>query len=179
METIPKNDCVKIGYVHKAHGISGELVIRFQEEYYETLEEYPPLFMEIDNLLVPYFIAEEGLRFKSSESVITRLEWIDSDTKAKGLCGRSVFVNKEDVIEMEDEMGPHSLVGYQLIGEGMGVIGEIKEVHDYAGNLFLSVYYKGKDVLVPLNEELIISIDEELREIELQIAEGLFDLDEE
>lgn len=179
METIPKSNCVKIGYVHKPHGISGELVIRFQEEYYETLEEYPALFLDIDNLLVPFFIAEEGLRFKSSESVITRLEWIDSDTKAKDLCGRSVFVNREDVIESEDEMSPHALVGYQLLGEDMGPIGEIKEVHDYAGNLLLQVDYRGKEVLVPLNEELIVNIDEDLREIELRIAEGLLDLDEE
>lgn len=179
METIPKSNCVKIGYVHKTHGISGELVIRFQDEYYETLEEYPALFLDIDNLLVPFFIAEEGLRFKSSESVITRLAWIDSDAKAKSLCGKQVYVDKEDVIELEDEMSPHALVGYQLIGEEIGPVGQIKEVHDYAGNLLLSVDYQDKEVLIPLNEELIVGIDEDLREITLQIAEGLLNLEEE
>jgi len=179
METIPKNNCVKVGYVQKPHGINGELVIRFQEEYAETLEQYPALFMDVDNLLVPFFIAEEGLRFKSSESVITRLEWIDTETKAKDLCGLSVYVNEDEVIEFEDEMSPHALVGYQLWGEDMGLIGEIKEVHDYAGNILLSVDYQGRDVLVPLNEDLIVRIDEDLHEIELRIALGLFDLDEE
>ena len=168
-----------MGYVHKSHGINGEVVIRFQEEYYETLEEYPILLMEIDNLLVPFFIAEEGLRFKSSESVITRLEWIDSDAKAKGLCGKAVFVSKEEVIESEDEMSPHALVGYLLLGEEMGPVGTIIDVHDYAGNLLLLVDYLGKEVLIPLNEELIINIDEGSREIELRIAEGLLDLEEE
>lgn len=179
METIPKNNCVKVGYVQKTHGISGELVIRFQEEYYETLELIPTIFLEIDNLLVPFFIAEEGLRFKSSESVITRLEWIDTDAKAKNLCGLSVFVNQDAVIEFEDEMSPHALVGFKLWGEDMGLIGVIKEVHDFAGNLLLSIDYQGKEVLVPLNEELIVRIDEDLHEIELRIADGLFDLDEE
>ena len=179
METIPKSDCVKVGYVHKPHGINGELVIRFQEEYFETLEQYPAIFLEIDNLLVPFFIAEEGLRFKSSESVITQFEWIDSEPKAKGLCGMSVFVKEDDVFEFEDEMSPHALVGYQLLDEDSVPIGEIKEVHDYAGNLLLSVDYRGKEVLVPLNEELILHIDEEGREIQLQIADGLLDLDEE
>jgi 16S rRNA processing protein RimM len=179
METIPKKNCVKVGYVQKPHGINGELVIRFQEEYYETLEEYPALFLEIDNLLVPFFIVEEGLRFKSSESAITRLEWIDTDKKAKDLCGLSVFVSEDDVIEFEDEMSTHALVGFQLFGEDMGIVGEIKNVHDYAGNLLLSVDYQGKEVLVPINEELILRIDEDLKEIELSIPEGLFDLDEE
>ncbi|HEY3372300.1 MAG TPA: ribosome maturation factor RimM [Prolixibacteraceae bacterium] len=179
METISKDNCIKVGYVQKPHGINGELVIRFQEEYYETLEEYPALFLDIDNLLVPFFIAEEGLRFKSSESVITRLEWIDTDAKAKSLCGMSVFVNQDDVIESEDEMSPHALVGYQLLGEDMGPIGQILEVHDYAGNMLLLVDYQGKEVMVPLNEELIVNIDEGAREIELRIADGLLDLDEE
>ena len=179
METIPKNDCLKVGYVQKPHGINGELIIRFQEEYYETLEEYPSIFLEIDNLLVPFFIAEDGLRFKSSESVITRLDWVNSDTKAKALCGLSVFVNAEDVIAMDDEMSPHELVGYQLFGEDMGLIGEITDVHDYAGNLLLLVDYQGKEVFIPLNEDLIVRIDEDNREIELRIADGLLELDEE
>lgn len=179
METIPKNNCTKVGYVQKPHGINGELVIRFQEEYYETLEEYPPLFLEIDNLLVPFFVAEEGFRFKSSESVITQLDWVDTDAKAKALCGLSVFVNKEDVIAFDDEMSPHALVGFQLYDETLGLIGEISEVHDYAGNMLLLVEYQGKEALVPLNEDLIVNIDEDKREIELRIPEGLFDLDEE
>lgn len=179
METIPKKNCVKVGYVQKPHGISGELVIRFQEEYCETLEEYPALFLEVDNLLVPFFITEEGLRFKSSESVITQLEWVDSESKAKALCGLSVFVKEADVIEFEDEMIPHALVGFQLYDESLGLIGEINEVHDYAGNMLLLVNYKGKEALVPLNEDLIVRFDEDQCELELRIPEGLFDLDEE
>jgi len=179
METVPKSDCVKVGFIQKPHGIHGELVIRFQEEYYETLEEYPTLFLEIDNLLVPYFIAEDGLRFKSGESVITQLDWVDTDKKAKNLCGLSVYVGEEDVIEQEGEMAPHELVGFQLYDKTLGHIGEINDVHDYSGNLLLSVDYKGKDALVPLNEDLIVRVDENLREIELRIPEGLFNLDDE
>ena len=179
METIPKSNCVKVGYVQKPHGIHGELVIRFQEEFYETLEEVPTLFLEIDNLLVPYFISEDGLRFKSDESVLAQLDWVDSDKKAKELCGLSVFVNQTDVIDSEEDLSPHALVGFQLFDEELGLIGEILEVNDFAGNLLLAVEYQGKDALVPLNEDLIVRLDEENREIELRIPDGLFDLDEE
>jgi len=179
METIPKINCVKVGFILKPHGIHGELVIRFQEEYYETLEENPPLFLEIDNLLVPYFIAEGGLRFKSGESVISQLEWVDTDKKAKDLCGLSVYVDRDDVIEFEDEMSPHALIGYQLFDETLGLIGEITEVNDFSGNVLLSVEYHGKEAMVPLNDDLIVRLDEDLHEIELRIPEGLFDLDDE
>ena len=179
METIPKSNCVKVGYVQKPHGIHGELVIRFQEEFYETLEENPTLFLEIDGLLVPFFISDEGLRFKSGESVITQLEWVDTDKKAKDLCGLSVYVDGEDVIEFENEMSAHALIGYQLFDETLGLIGIITEVNDFSGNVLLSLVYQGKEAMVPLNEDLIVRLDEDLREIELRIPEGLFDLDDE
>ena len=135
--------------------------------------------MEIDRLLVPYFISDEGLRFKSGETVITQLEWVDSDKKAKDLCGLSVYVKQEDVIESEDEMSPNTLIGYKLYDESLGLIGEINDVKDFAGNLLLSVEYQGKEALVPINEDFILRLDEDRREIELRIPDGLFDLDEE
>lgn len=179
METIPKNNCVKVGFIQKPHGIHGELVIRFQEEYYETLEECPTLLLEIDNLMVPFFIAEGGLRFKSGEAVITQLNWVDTDKKAKDLCGLPVYVDQKDVVESELEMTAHALIGFTLIDEELGVIGEIYEVNDYSGNVLLSVEYQGKEALIPLNEDLIVSIDEDNREIVLNIPEGLFNLDDE
>lgn len=178
METIPKSESVKIGYVQKPHGIHGELVIRFQEEYYETLEEMPVLLLEIDQLLVPFFITEDGLRFKSDESVIVKFDWVNTDLKAKELCGLSVYVDQHDVVQQNDELLPHALVGFKLFDETLGLIGEINDVHDYAGNLLISVDYQGQEALVPLNEDLIVSLDEDRREIELRIPEGLFNLDE-
>lgn len=179
METISKSDCIKIGFTQKPHGIHGELVIRFEPEFYETLEECPSLFLEIDELLVPYFISGEELRFKSGESVIVKFEWVDSDKKAKELCGLSVYVGKADVVEQEDNFPPSALIGYQLYDNTLGRIGEITEVSDYSGNLLLSVEYNGEECLVPFNEDLLIRFDEDLREIEMDLPEGLFSLNDE
>lgn len=179
METIPKSNCVKIGFTQKPHGIHGELVVRFQEEFYETLEEMPVLLLEIDELLVPYFISDEGLRFKSGESVIVKFNWVNSDKQAKDLCGLSVFVKDEDVVETEGEFLPDDLVGYKLYDQSLGLIGEINDVADYSGNLLITVNYNGKECLVPFNEDLLVRFDEELQELEMDLPEGLFSLDDE
>ena len=179
METIPKSKCVKIGFTQKPHGIHGELVVRFQEEFYETLEEMPVLLLEIDELLVPYFISDEGLRFKSGESVIVKFDWINSDKQAKDLCGLSVFVKEEDVVENEDEFLSGDLIGYKLYDQSLGLIGEISDVTDYSGNILLTVIYKEKECLVPFNEDLLVRFDEELQELEMDLPEGLFSLDDE
>lgn len=179
METIPKSNCVKIGFVQKPHGIHGELVIRFEEEYDETLAEMPVLFLEIDDLLVPYFMADEGLRFKSGETAIAKLNWVDTDKQAKDLCGLSVYVREADVIEPEDGFLPDDLVGYKLFEQSIGFVGEITEVTNYSGNVLLSVDYQGKECLVPFNEDLLVRFDEHLQEIEMELPEGLFNLDDE
>ena len=179
METIPKSNCVKIGFTQKPHGIHGELVVRFQEEFYETLEEMPVLLLEIDELLVPYFISDEGLRFKFGESVIVKFNWVNSDKQAKDLCGLSVFVKDEDVVETEGEFLPDDLVGYKLYDQSLGLIGEINDVADYSGNLLITVNYNGKECLVPFNEDLLVRFDEELQELEMDLPEGLFSLDDE
>lgn len=179
METIPKDSCTKIGFIQKTHGIHGELVIRFDETYYETLDSYPTLFLEIDQLLVPFFIEEDGLRFKSGESVIAKLEWIDTDKKAKALNGLSVYVANDAIVANDEDLNMNELIGYKLFDETLGFIGEIEDVTDYSGNVLLIVEYQGKEAMVPLNEDLIIRLDEENREIELSIPEGLFDLDDE
>jgi len=179
METIPKDSCVKIGFTHKPHGIQGELVVRFQEEFYETLEEMPTLFLEIDSLLVPFFISEEGLRFKSGESVIVKFDWVSSETQAKELCGLSVFVEEEDVVQLEEDFAPANLIGFKLYDLDLGLIGEVSDVTNYSGNLVLTVDYQGKECLVPFSEDLLVRFDEEIQEIEMDLPEGLFDLDSE
>jgi 16S rRNA processing protein RimM len=180
METIPKSICVKIGFIQKPHGVRGELIVKFQEEFYETLEELPLLFLDVDQLLVPFFISEEGIRFKSGETVIVCLDWVDSDKKAKELCGLSVYVKIDDVVRTDNElMAPDELIGFRLYDHVLGLIGEIDEVTNYGGNLLLNVNYKGGPSLIPFHEELVLRLDDKTRELEMRLPEGLFNLDDE
>ncbi|WP_372774987.1 ribosome maturation factor RimM [Mangrovibacterium sp.] len=176
METIPKVDCLKIGYLQKPHGIKGEVVLQFEPEYESSLEEMPTLFLEIDGLLVPFFIQDEGLRFRSGETALILFDWIDDEEQARKICGTSVYIHKDDWIDDAEELSLHALVGYTLFDTERGKIGSILEVNDYAGNLILSVEYNKQEVLVPFNEDFLTRFDEEKREMELQCPEGIFDL---
>jgi len=175
MESIPKQDCRKIGYFQKPHGIKGELVLQMEEDFTESLEEYPTVFVEIDGLLVPFFIAENGLRSRSSESALLRFDWIENEDQARKLCGSSVYLKNEDIIWEEEDISLHQLVGYTLFDSIIGTIGKILQVDDYSGNLLLTVEFKEREVLVPFNEDFLIRFDEEKREIELQCPEGIFE----
>jgi 16S rRNA processing protein RimM len=177
METIQKSSCRKLGYFQKPHGIKGAVTLSFEPQYDLSLENEPVLLVEIDGLLVPHFIEEEGLRFRSSESAIVQLTWVDDDEKARQLSGLSVYLKEEDIVEPEEELTIHHLVGFGLFDQHSEEIGTIEKVEDYGGNLLFVLQYQGREILVPFNEDLLIDLDEKEKKIVMQIPEGILELE--
>ena len=47
MNQISKSDCVEVGYVQKPHGLKGEVILAFEQEFAETFEDLELLFIEL------------------------------------------------------------------------------------------------------------------------------------
>ena len=179
METIPKSSCTRIGFIQKPHGINGEMVIRFQEQYYSTLEETDTIFLEIEGLLVPYFIIDNSIRFRTGDSVIVKLDWVETETQAQKLAGLSVFVENENIVIEEDSFDVRMFEGFILFDQLKNQIGNIVAVNDFAGNIILDVNYLDKEIMIPFNEDFLIDLDIQKKIITLDLPEGLLSLDEE
>jgi len=63
-----------------------------------------------------------------------------------------------------------------LIDKTLGNIGMITNVDDFAGNIVLTVLYKGEELLIPYNENLLVDSDESQKTITLQLPEGLIEI---
>ena len=172
METIPKNDCEKIGFIRKTHGVHGQVVFEFEEHFEYSVEEAERLFVELEGLLVPFFISEEGLRFRSAKSAIVKFDWVDNEEYAKRLIGQSVCLYKNEIVD-EPEEHTAMFLGFTLIDTRIGAIGTIENVDDYSGNIVLTVNYNGTELLVPFNEDILVEIDEESKILTLNLPEGL------
>ncbi len=174
METIPKTDCEKIGFFRKTHGVHGEVVLEFEEHFEYSVEEAERFFVELDGLLVPFFIAEDGLRFKSSKSAIVKLDWVDTEKYAKRLIGASVYLFLDEIVDepMESEA---LLKGFVLFDAEKGEVGEIEQVDDYSGNVVLTVKHGDEELLVPFHPEFVVEIDEEQKRLILNLPEGLIE----
>ncbi|MFV0522150.1 MAG: ribosome maturation factor RimM [Mangrovibacterium sp.] len=176
METIPKSSCKKIGYIQRQHGLDGELNLRFEHQFGDSLEEVEILYLEHEGLLVPYFIAEGGLRFRSGEAALIQLEWIENEKDAKPLVGLAVYIHENDYVNSNDVFTISDLVGFHLQDVNRGKIGEILHVDDYVGNMLLTVLYNETEFMVPYNEDFVVGIDMDTRVLEMQCPEGIFDL---
>lgn len=174
METIPKIDCEKIGYFKKTHGVQGQLVLEYEIQFEIAIEECTRLFVEIDGLLVPFFIAENGFRFKGADSAIVTLDEVNTEKYAKRLVGSVVYLLKSEVeIETEFEIG--NLKGFVVIDETLGELGKIEFVDDYSGNIVLTIDFKGNELLIPFNEDFLVEFNAEEKVITLDLPTGLVD----
>ncbi len=175
METIPKTDCEKIGFFRKTHGVFGELVLEFEPQFEASIENASRFFVEIDGLLVPFFVLEEGFRFKTDNTAILSFDGVESEKYAKRMVGCSVFLFKTEIVAMSDEFFDSELVNYLLIDDNHGEIGIIGQVDNYSGNIVLTVNFNGKELLVPFNDDFLLHLDRENKIIRLNLPEGLLD----
>lgn len=174
METIPKADCEKIGYFRKTHGVHGEVALEFEEHFEYSVEEAERFFVELDGLLVPFFIAEDGLRFKSSKSAIVKFDWVDTEKYAKRLIGAPVYLYLSEIVDepLESEA---LLKGFVLFDAKKGEVGKIEQVDDYSGNVVLTVKHGDEELLVPFHPEFVVEIDEAQKRLTLDLPEGLIE----
>ncbi len=173
METIPKAECQKIGFFRKTHGVYGEMVLEFEPRFEFSVEDANRFFIEIDGLLVPFFISENGLRFKSGNAALVKFDGVESETYARRLVGMEVYLFQSEIIdEPEETVSP--FLNFLLKDTKAGEIGTITAVEDYSGNIVMIVKYKGDDILVPFNEDFLVSVDEKQKILLLDLPEGLF-----
>ncbi len=176
MKPIEKKDFTPIGTIQKPHGLKGEIILLYDENLEESLEEAEILFVEIEGGLVPFFIGEDGLRFRTSDSAIILFEDLESQDKVKELIGCKVYIPNEEIIEPE-EMNPLSyLDGFMVFDKKMGKLGPVVGIDDYAGNIVITVNHPRSEILIPLSDNIIEQINEDKQELFLDCPEGLIEL---
>ncbi|XOV92926.1 MAG: ribosome maturation factor RimM [Bacteroidota bacterium] len=160
----------ELGNVGKTHGLKGELILLLdvdQPEYYKKLES---IFLEINGKLVPFFIHQYQLQ--GNQARIT-LEDIDSQNAAKDLVGKSAWLPVSALPKLKKgQYYYHDLIGFEVFDQGKS-IGNVREVIEAPNNILLSVDFKGKEILIPLEDEIIITVDLEKSVIHAALPDGL------
>jgi 16S rRNA processing protein RimM len=176
MRAIIKDDCTPIGYLQKTHGLDGSFSMHFEEQLDLTLEEAEYLFLEIDGGLVPFFISDEGFRFRGNDGAIIHFDEIESQGQAREFTGCPVWIFTDEIIEPEEDNTPPLLIGYDVVDQKHGLLGKVTNVDDYSGNLVITVIFRENEVLIPLSEDVLTEMDETNRQLKLICPDGLIEL---
>lgn len=175
-----KEECVKVGLIAKPHGVNGEVVVRADAGFCADDLCYEFLLLEIDGGLVPFY-AEE-VRIKSSEEILVKFEFVESHTDARRLSGCNVYVRREWTDETstntsESNLSIGFLVGYQATDKQAGTLGIITDIDNQVGaNPLFVISHNNDELLVPIADEFIVSINDKQKTILFDLPEGLIDL---
>ena len=167
-------ELLRIARVLKSYGTEGEILMGFRDVDPEDVNLEEPVFINFDGLPVPFFI--ENFTLKGTSKALVRLTGIKSLADAEEIAGSDVFARRSSINDQEyddEDLTVDMLVGWTLLDEEGSEIGRISDFEDIPGNPCLYVETDKGTTMIPLHEDLIVSIDEETLRISMRIPEGL------
>jgi len=174
-----KKEFIPAGSIAKPHGVSGEIAIRIHPGL-SIREEGPGfIFVDIEQGLVPFRVG--SFRYKSENVVLVSLPLLTGEEKIKALANHDVYLSPEDVVDHDSPelTNLKAFTGYKLKDKKEGIIGEITGIQDISNNPLFIVDGPDGEILIPVAEDLVVGIDDEARIVEMEIPEGLLDMDQE
>ena len=149
--------------VLKSWGAKGQVVLSLDSDDPRDLKSEEPVLIDFDGLPVPFFF--ESIEPKGKHYIV-KFEDVDSLSEAEELVGRSARI--ENAGEDDDD----SVIGMRIRdSRTRKIIGEIVAFNEYSGNALITVETAEGEVLLPLHEDLVVSIRGDV--ITLDIPEGL------
>lgn len=168
---LKKEDFVYFGKFLKPHGTKGE--IGLQGDTFALGDGCDFVACDIDGILVPFFF--ESVRSKSNDTLIVKVERMESAEEVRYLTNREAFIPRKWVEESE-EVSLGYFIGFTATDKTLGHIGEIVDIDDSTMNTLFVIENNGEEILVPAQEEFITDIDHDGQEIIFDLPQGLVSL---
>jgi 16S rRNA processing protein RimM len=164
-------DCFKIGYISKTHGLKGEVTAVFEVE--TEWEDLKSLFIDSKGSLVPYFV--EKISGTASKPFI-KFEGIVSLEQASSLKGCSIYAPKAERAKLKrGEFYDDEVIGFKVEDNNLGLLGHVEEIQSQGSNRLLSIIQGTKEILIPINAPFITSLNKTKKLIQVELPDGFLD----
>lgn len=172
-----KADCFNLGYVAKLHSYKGEVSLFFDATNPEDYATLDAVYIDLDGILTPFFVERIDMKDKGFAKV--KFEGVDSENDAKLILKKELFLPLELLPPLSGKnFYDHEIIGFKVIDENYGEVGEVVQVMDYKINPLLQVQNNelDKEVLLPLGNDLVQKVDRKQQELYVKAAEGLIEM---
>ncbi|WP_426447151.1 ribosome maturation factor RimM [Paenibacillus sp. S-38] len=167
-----------VGKIVNTHGIRGELKIVPETDFPE--ERFAPgsklLFVDPEKGTVLTQTVESARDHKTM--YIVRFKGFTNINEVEKYKGWLLKVEEQYLSELpDDEFYHHEILGCNVVtdeGEELGTISEI--LSPGANDVWVVKRPKGKPLLLPYIDEVVLNVDIEAKQVTVHIMEGLLDL---
>lgn len=165
---------INIGKIVATHGISGEMILRHNLGKKTDFKDIKAFFIEdVPGSFLPYFPTQ--IRAKNDAEVLLNLEGIQTKEKARILLQKQIWITEADFTKNASSSAPITLLGY-IVYDGDQSLGEVLEVIEQPHQILCRIQYKEHDdILIPINEQSMVSIDRKHKKLLLDLPEGLIE----
>ena len=159
-----------VGFLRRAHGVHGEIVMDIHTDFPERLRTGRKLFIGEEHRQVSL----SGVR-PHANAVLVKLKGIETPEEAGELRNQWVYVKAADVPHLpEGQLYQHELFGFKVEDEQGTSLGELVEIIETGANdVYVVRDESGRELLLPAIASVILDLDPVRRSMRVHLLEGL------
>jgi 16S rRNA processing protein RimM len=170
-----QDEFFQIGKVIKSSGSTGELVFILDNEKLAGKKKLESVFIQINGNLIPFFI--DTLRMKSGNMAMVKLFDVHTPEDMMPLLGCALFLpDSLKPVKRPGKGYDFYLEGFRVIDGVYGDIGIVVKVLELPMQQLLEIDHGGKQILVPLVEEIVLGLDKKEKVLHIHAPEGLIEI---
>ena len=170
-----KKDCFYLGKIVKPFSFKGEVLIKLDTDEPESYEKIDAVFIEIKDNLIPFFVEQSKLH--KSNLLRVKFEDIDNENDVNSLLKCDLYLPLTALPKLDDDQFYfHEVIGFDVVDSIKGLIGTIKYINDNTAQTLIVIENENKEILIPMNDDIIDSVNKLDKKICITAPEGLIDL---
>lgn len=169
-----KDKCFYVGRIVKTHGLKGEVTLRIDNEQFDEIEELNYFLLDMNDNLIPFFV--EDIAYHSNKAFVL-FQDLKTLEAANQLVGNSVYLPLDLLPEKEgNDFYSHEVVGFLVVDEERGELGKVQEIIEYPTQSLIQILVDGKEILIPIHDDIIKNVDREGKKIFIKAPAGLIEM---
>ncbi|MCX6182471.1 MAG: ribosome maturation factor RimM [Bacteroidetes bacterium] len=167
-------DTFYFGVLTKLKGFKGEIHFK-AETFIEDAQDIKSVHLMIGKHLAEYKVERLSLH---GEKGVVKFEGVNTEAEALSLLKFQMYLPSADFPDLEDDGNVMELLNYKVFDKEKGYLGEVSEINDQTAQTLITVKNNRIEILIPLVDEFIESIDTEKKEIHVDVPPALLSLND-
>ncbi|MGA7192117.1 MAG: ribosome maturation factor RimM [Anaerolineales bacterium] len=161
-----------VGYLRRAHGVRGEMVMEVQTDFPERLKTNAKVF--VGDSHQPMTLASARIH---NEGLIVKFNSVDTPEDTARYRNQLVYVTVADRPPLpKGQFYVHELIGFDVVDEDQKSIGKLTEIMQTGANdVYVVTRLDGKEILLPVISSVVLNIDADRRLIRVHLLDGLIE----
>ena len=165
---------IRIGKIVATHGLTGSVVLTHVVGNSKWLKKDHVLYIEMQKgSNIPHFVSV--CKSANDGEYLVNIEGIDKVEQAKKLVSKHVYVD-EAILANYAKQSPLLWIGFSVVDKHKGSIGIIDDVIQTGKQWLGKLIYQNSEVLIPLIEQTIESVDIKTKILKVDLPEGLLEI---